>query len=155
MSEILTEEQRIVVTFLNTPIYIQGDFSNYYIYECEFGTCPKHFDSLVEAKEYIQSVKPITCNIPAYDTRFNAFDKVIIIGYNPVTKMAVCVDTETGKEYYTSMLDRLIYAKNSKENEQAYKEFKVHETIVKTGRKAMDEVVNRESLEKVDFSQFV
>lgn len=50
----LTEEQRIVETFLNTPIYIQGDFTGYYIYEREYGTSSKNFNSLVEAKEYIQ-----------------------------------------------------------------------------------------------------
>ena len=40
----LTEEQRIVETFLNTPIYIQGNFTGYYIYERAYGTSAKNFN---------------------------------------------------------------------------------------------------------------
>ena len=148
----LTEEQRIVETFLNTPIYIQGDFTGYYIYEREYGTSSKRFNSLVEAKEYIQSTRPLSCNISAYDLKYDNFDKVTIIGYNPVTKMATCVDTKTGKEYYTSKLDKLLYALNSPENSQAYAEFKAHETMVETGYKAMKEITNRSNLQRVDFN---
>ena len=152
----LTEEQRIVETFLNTPIYIQGNFTGYYIYEREYGTSSKHFNSLVEAKEYIQSTRPLSCNISAYDLKYDRFDKVTIIGYNPVTKMATCIDTATGKEYYTNKLDRLIYAdvEIAPENSQAYAEFKAHETIVDTGYKAMKEITNRSNLKKVDFNTF-
>ena len=150
----LTEEQRIVETFLNTPIYIQGDFTGYYIYEREYGTSSKRFNSLVEAKEYIQSTRPLSCNISAYDLKYDNFDKVTIIGYNPVTKMATCIDTVTGKEYYTDKLDRLIYAdvEIAPENSQAYAEFKAHETIVDTGYKAMQEITNRSNLKRVDFN---